>query len=230
MATLSIVIPVVNESAHLAQTLAVANRAANTAADVEVIVVDGGSGDDTVQIAKAFGAVVIQSELGRAVQMNAGAAIATAPNLLFLHADTCLPIGYDWLIYETLEQSGVVAGAFDLAIAGSQAGLRLVEWGVKWRSRWLHTPYGDQGFFLKAEVFHSLNGFPNMPIMEDFVLVQRLNKLGKVAIAPATVSTSDRRWRKLGIFKTTVVNQFMLLGYFVGISPATLAQWYRSIH
>ena len=225
MATLSVVIPVINESDHLAQTLTIVN----TAVEVEVIVVDGGSSDDTVQIAKAFGAVVIQSELGRAVQMNAGAAIATAPNLLFLHADTCLPRGYDSLICETLAQPRVVAGAFDLAIAGSQIGLRLVEWGVKWRSRLLHMPYGDQGIFLKAEVFHSLGGFPDMPIMEDFALVQRLNKLGKVEIAAATVSTSNRRWQTFGIFKTTLVNQLIILGYFFGIPPATLAQWYRSI-
>ncbi len=226
MAALSIVIPVMNESAYLAQTLATASAA--TA--VEVIVVDGGSSDDTVLIAKAFGAVVMQSAPGRAAQMNAGAAIATAPNLLFLHADTCLPRGYERLIYETLAQPGVVAGAFDLAIAGSQIGLRLVEWGVKWRSRLWRMPYGDQGIFLTAAMFHHLNGFPNMPIMEDFVLIQELNKLGKVAIAPARVSTSARRWQTLGVFKTTLVNQFIILGYFAGISPATLARWYRSIH
>ncbi|PZV04826.1 MAG: glycosyltransferase [Leptolyngbya sp.] len=225
MASLAIVIPVMNESAHLAQTLAVVN----TAPEVEVIVVDGGSRDNTVQIAKEFGAVVIQSQPGRAVQMNAGAATATAPNLLFLHADTRLPLGYDELIHKTLRQPKVIAGAFNLAIAGSQIGLRLVEWGVKWRSHWLHMPYGDQGIFLKTEVFHSLGGFPNLPIMEDFVLVQRLNKLGKVAIAAATVSTSDRRWQTFGIFKTTFGNQLIILGYFIGISPATLAQWYRSI-
>jgi len=222
---ISIVIPVMNESAHLAQTL----TTVYAATEVEVIVVDGGSEDDTVQIAKAFGATVIQSEPGRAIQMNAGAAIATTPNLLFLHADTCLPIGYDCLIHETLAQPGVVAGAFNLAISGSQSGLRLVERGVKWRSYWLHMPYGDQGIFLKAEVFHSLSGFPNLPIMEDFVLVRQLNRLGKVAIADATVFTSDRRWQTLGIFKTTFVNQLIILGYFIGIPPATLSQWYRSM-
>jgi rSAM/selenodomain-associated transferase 2 len=222
---ISIVIPVLNESVHLAQTL----TTVYTASDVEVIVVDGGSRDDTVEIAKTFGAVVIHSQPGRAVQMNAGAAIATAPNLLFLHADTCLPIGYDFFIEKTLVQPSVVVGAFNLAIAGSQIGLRLVEWGVKWRSQWFHMPYGDQGLFLKAEVFHQLGGFPNLPIMEDFVLVQQLNKLGKVAIVAATISTSDRRWKTLGICKTTLVNQMMVLGYFLGIPPTTLAHWYRAI-
>ncbi|MEX0267574.1 TIGR04283 family arsenosugar biosynthesis glycosyltransferase [Leptolyngbyaceae cyanobacterium UHCC 1019] len=221
---ISIVIPVLNESTYLAQTLI----RVYSATDIEVIVVDGGSMDDTVQIAQAFGAVVIQSQPGRAIQMNAGAAIATAPNLLFLHADTCLPLGYDSLIHKTLAQPRVVAGAFNLAIAGSQIGLRLVEWGVKWRSHLLHMPYGDQGLFLKAETFHRLGGFPNLPIMEDFVLVQQLNKLGKVAIVAATVSTCDRRWKTLGICKTTLVNQMMILGYFVGIPSSTLAQWYRS--
>jgi rSAM/selenodomain-associated transferase 2 len=222
---LSIIIPVINESNHLAHTLVTVNAATN----IEVIVVDGGSWDDTVQIAKDAGAKVIHSERGRAVQMNAGAAIATSPNLLFLHGDTALPMGYEGLIYQTLAQPNVVAGAFNLAIAGSAIGLRLVEWGVKGRSHLWQMPYGDQGLFLKAEIFHGLGGFPTIPIMEDFVLVQQLNKLGKVAIAPATVSTSNRRWEKLGICKTTLINQLMILGYFVGIPPATLARWYCAI-
>lgn len=104
-----------------------------------------------------------------------------------------------------------------------------MEWGVKWRSHCLKLSYGDQGIFLKAEVFHRLGGFPTLPIMEDFVLMRQLNKLGKVAIAAATVSTSNRRWQTLDILKNTLVNQCVILGYFIGIPPATLAHWYRSV-
>jgi hypothetical protein len=105
-----------------------------------------------------------------------GAAAATGPLLLFLHADTCLPEGFDRTIRQTLAQPGVVAGAFRLAIDGPGRGLRWVEWGVNLRSRLLQMPYGDQAIFLKAEVFHHLGGFPDLPMMEDFELVRRLRK------------------------------------------------------
>ncbi|NJP10507.1 MAG: glycosyltransferase family 2 protein [Leptolyngbyaceae cyanobacterium RU_5_1] len=223
MTALSVIIPVFNEAANLPITIAIAQ----TAADIEVIVVDGGSQDNTVAIAQSLGVPVIHSHPGRADQMNAGAAIAQGDTLLFLHGDTQLPKEYDQLIHETLLQPGVIAGAFELAIAGSQWGLRLVEWGVKWRSRVLQLPYGDQAIFLEADVFHQLGGFSEMPIMEDFELVQRLRKRGRIAIAPAPVTTSARRWQTLGILKTTLINQWILMAYFLGVSPATLAQWYR---
>ncbi len=217
---LSVVIPVLNEADALAAILPTVLQDG-----IEVIVVDGGSHDGTV--ARAKGAKVIASQVGRAKQMNAGAAIATGETLLFLHADTRLPANFASWIEHTLEQPGTIAGAFELSIEGNQLGLRCVEWGVKWRSRLLQMPYGDQAIFLKADIFTALGGFADLPIMEDFELVQRLRALGKVAIAPAAVVTSGRRWQKLGILQTTLINQLVIAAYFLGVPPAAIGQWYR---
>lgn len=212
-----------NEAIALPATIASAQQCSG----VEIIVVDGGSADDTVAIATKAGVRVLATGGGRAAQMNAGAAIAQGEVLLFLHGDTLLPSGYDDLIGAALAEPDTVGGAFDLAIAGQGLGLALVAWGVRWRSRWLGLPYGDQALFVRGAVFRQLGGFPVLPIMEDFVFVQALKRRGKLAIAPGTVITSNRRWQKLGILRTTAINQVMLLGYSVGISPQRLARWYR---
>lgn len=222
-ARISVVIPVLNEAAHLAQTLATVQ----TAADLEIIVVDGGSQDDTVQIAKSASAQVIASAPGRARQMNLGASAATGDVLLFLHGDTRLPAKFDRLIEETLAQPGVVAGAFELQIDGQQPELRWIEWGVKWRSRLLQMPYGDQALFMKATIFREIGGFAELPIMEDFEIVQRLKQLGKIAIVPVPVITSGRRWQTVGIWQTTLMNQRVILAYLLGVAPDRLARWYR---
>ncbi len=221
--TISVVIPALNEARQLPAVLDTIHAANST----EVIVVDGGSADGTAEAAEAKGARVVNANPGRSHQLNCGAAVATGPLLLFLHADTRLPEGFDYAIRQTLAQPGVVAGAFRLAIDGPGRGLRWVEWGVNLRSCLLQMPYGDQGIFLKAEVFHSLGGFPDLPMMEDFELVRRLRKMGRVALAPSTVVTSDRRWRTLGIWRTTLANQIMIVGYVLGINPQKLARWYR---
>ena len=222
---LSVIIPVLNEAEAIEALLPTVLQDG-----IEVIVVDGGSQDGTVARAagaKARGAKVITSQAGRAKQMNAGAAIATADTLLFLHADTCLPANFASWVEQTLAQPGTIAGAFELSIEGSQPGLRWVEWGVKWRSRLLQMPYGDQALFLKADTFKALGGFAELPIMEDFELVQRLRSLGKVAIAPRAVFTSGRRWQKLGVLQTTLINQIVIAAYFLGVSPTAIGRWYR---
>lgn len=222
---ISIIIPTLNEAGTLPQTLATLPAATET----EVIVVDGGSVDQTPAVAKALGVRVVGAAPGRSRQLNGGAAAATGSLLLFLHADTRLPQGFDQAIRHTLAQPGVVAGAFRLAINGPDRGLRWVEWGVNVRSRFLQMPYGDQAIFIKAEVFDKLGGFPDLPMMEDFELVRRLRKVGRVAIATSAVLTSDRRWRTLGILRTTLANQAMIAGYFLGINPYKLARWYRDL-
>jgi uncharacterized protein len=215
---LSVIVPVLNE----AQTLEQWQKP-----EGEWIMVDGGSQDETIALAENLGVRIIGAKPGRANQMNWGAAIAHSDILLFLHVDTRLPDDFLAQIQQTLAQPGVVAGAFELAIAGDLPGLRWVEWGVRWRSHSLQLPYGDQGIFLKAETFWQLGGFADLPIMEDFELIKRLQKLGEVAIAPAAVTTSARRWEKLGVFRTTLVNQLVIAAYYLGVSGDRMARFYR---
>jgi rSAM/selenodomain-associated transferase 2 len=221
--TISVIIPTLNEALHLSRTLASVQAAQAT----EVIVVDGGSQDRTVAIAQAAGVQVLVSPPGRAQQMNQGAQAATAEILLFLHADTCLPPGFEHRVQATLHDPRVIAGAFELQIESDQPGISWVEWGVKLRSRLLHLPYGDQAIFLRQATFAALQGWPDMPIMEDVVLVRRLAQRGLIAIVPAAVTTSGRRWQRLGILRTTLINQLILLGFYAGIPPQTLKSWYR---
>ncbi len=220
---LSVIIPTLNEAENIPRTLKIVQAVAN----VEAIVVDGGSRDATVEIATALGAKVLVSTGGRSRQMNVGAAAANGSILLFLHADTELPQEFDVLVQQTLLKRHVIAGAFDLKIDGANPWLRVVEGGVNVRSHWFQMPYGDQAIFLKASVFHAIGGFPELPIMEDFVMMQTLKRRGKIAIAPAAVLTSGRRWQKLGVCRTTLINQLIILGYWLGVSPERLVHWYR---
>lgn len=223
---ISVVVPTLNEAARIKDTISQVKKSCGETL-VEIIVVDGGSTDATMERASSGGAKVILSYGGRAYQMNAGAKVARGDILLFLHADTRLPDRYDLLVLQTLATPGVVAGAFELKIDAQRWGLRLVEKGVNWRSRLLGMPYGDQAIFLPASVFWQVGGFHELPIMEDFELVIRLRRLGWVGIAPAPVVTSARRWQALGVLKTTTINQIIILGYYLGVSPDRLAQWYR---
>ncbi len=159
--------------------------------------------------------------------MNAGAEAAKGEFLVFLHADTRLPEGFDHHVRRILTESGVAAGAFQLQIDAPSARLRLIERAANWRSRYLQMPYGDQAIFLRAELFHEMGGFPDLPIMEDFQLIRRLQGEGRIVIAPAAVSTSARRWKQLGALRTTLINQLMILGFYLGFEPSRLARWYR---
>jgi rSAM/selenodomain-associated transferase 2 len=219
--TLSVIIPTLNEAKTLTQTL----DSLVPQHPVEVIVVDGGSTDGTVEIARSHQVTVITASPGRASQLNAGAQAATGQVLLFLHSDTRLPPHFDRQVQQALTQG--VAGAFRLAIDGPGWPLRLVEWGVNLRSRYLGWPYGDQGLFLTAELFHELGGFALVPIMEDVDLVQRLRQRGAIVMTPEAVTTSGRRWQTHGVLYTTLVNQAMLMGYWLEIDRERLARWYR---
>jgi hypothetical protein len=223
----SIIIPVLNEAAAIAQTLATAQQVSNTEI-AEIIVVDGGSQDDTVAIAQSLGAKVITTTPGRAQQMNAGAKAATGEVLLFLHGDTLLPSNFGSQVRQALISPGVIAGAFALSINSALPGIRLIERLVNWRSRYCQMPYGDQAIFLRAKTFQQIGGFRDLPIMEDFELMRQLQKQGAIAIVPEPVITSGRRWERLGVLRTTLLNQLIILGYFLGVPCDRLARWYRS--
>jgi rSAM/selenodomain-associated transferase 2 len=222
-AKISIIIPVINEAKNIQSTLATTKPSKN----VEIIVVDGGSSDETVDIIGSLGLSVITASPGRAVQMNTGALAATGDILLFLHADTRLPPGFDTMIRQTLEQPGVIAGAFSLKIDAELSSLRLVEKGIGWRSQLWQMPYGDQAIFIKRETFQAVGGFPELPIMEDFEFIRNLKRQGKIVTLPAPVITSARRWLKKGVWQTTLINQVVIIAYFLGISPVRIRSLYR---
>lgn len=223
MSRISVIIPVLNEVEQILSTVARVKQGK----EVEMIVVDGGSTDGTVECLQQEGIKVIETTPGRGHQMNEGARKAGGEYLLFLHGDTQLPAEYDRWVGEILQQPGVVAGAFELRIGAENWGYRLVEWGVKWRSHLCQLPYGDQAIFLSCEVFEQVGGFPESPILEDWRLIQALKPLGKIAIAPLPVVTSARRWQRLGIWRTTLMNQGVLIANFLGVDLHQIARWYR---
>jgi len=219
---LSVIIPTLDEAGNTA-TLVDDMRLAGA----EVIVADGGSTDGTADIARKHAAIVVTSSPGRAIQMNAGARAATRGTLLFLHADTRLPWDFPDHVTAALARPGVVAGAFRFRIDTKSIAARIIEFGTNVRCRSRHMPYGDQGLFLRREVFHSIGGFEEIPIMEDFELVSRLRPQGRIAVIAAPAFTSPRRWERLGYFRTTLCNKAVIWGYRLGIPPQRLTQWYR---
>jgi uncharacterized protein len=221
--SLSIIIPTLNEADTVGETVAGIRPNRRT----EIIVVDGGSRDGTAEIAESLGAKVLRTSPPKGAQMNAGAAEAGGDVLLFLHADTRLPENFEECVLAAAAQDGFCAGAFSLGIESSKEGLRLIEKVANWRSRFLQLPYGDQALFVSRNRFQAVGGYPNYPIMEDFVLIRRLKKKGKITILPQSVHTSPRRWQDLGIFRTWLLNQVIIVAYYLGISPRRLAQWYR---
>jgi len=214
---ISIIIPTFNEEQNILPCLEATRKAVN----VERIVVDGGSTDGTVDKAKAWGATVLSTGRGRARQMNAGAQVAQGEILLFLHADTLLASGFDNHIRLILIRPGVSAGAFSFRLDKiSSAGLRLIQLAANWRSRYLQIPYGDQAIFVRTRLFQKIGGFPNLPIMEDHEIVRRLRKRGKIVTASLPAVTSARRWRVMGIWRTTILNWALTLAYLMGVSPS----------
>jgi len=218
---LSIVIPTLNEAEGIAATV----RPLLDIPNVEVIIADGGSTDGTAGIARQSGARVVVSRRGRGRQMNAGAAVARGARLLFLHADTQLPNGFQAHVDATLS-SGACAGAFRLRIDGQRRMFRWIERGANLRSRLLQLPYGDQALFLPAELFYRLGGFADLPVMEDFDLCRRLRRCGRISLANAEALTSARRWEKVGPARATLANQLYLAGHLLGIRPERIARWY----
>jgi rSAM/selenodomain-associated transferase 2 len=194
----------------------------------EIILVDGGSSDATREVAAQTGATVVLSERGRGRQLNRGADQAKGDILLFLHADTLLPVGFAEVVPRLLRLPATAAGAFSLRIAGGGSSLRLIEAGVNLRSRLLGLPYGDQALFMNRHVFVQVGGFPDIPILEDLVMVLRLGREGKIRIARKAVRTSARRWEATGPWRMTLVNQAAVCAYLAGVPPERIARWYHS--
>ncbi len=220
--TMSIVIPAMNEQDRIRETLL------HTAGvePGERIVVDGGSFDGTVERAEAQGARILLSRPGRGPQMNLGAENAAGSILLFLHADTLLPPDYSFLIRSQLLDPAVIGGYFRLRFVPRTLPLRVIEWTVDLRTRIFRLPYGDQAYFVRASVFHLVQGFPDTPLMEDIEFIRRLRRLGKLVYIPAPISTSARRFLSKGGFLSTLRNKAIVFGYRMGVPPQRLARWY----
>lgn len=223
LSRVSVIIPALNEGEQITTTIA----SAQAGRPHEILVVDGGSTDDTIQRACEAGAVVINSAPGRARQMNAGAARAVGSVLLFLHADTLLSSDYLSAVSEALQKQKVATGAFRFRIAGNFAGKWIVEWTTNLRSHWRQMPYGDQALFMRRSLFEEIGGFADMPIMEDYELVRRLRHRGRIVSVSEAATTSGRRWRRLGFLRTTAINKLMILGFRCGVAPERLAALYR---
>lgn len=216
---LSIIIPVLNEAGRIAEAIASVRRYS----DAEILVVDGGSTDETPRIAAALGANVLRAPPQRAAQMNLGAARARGRLFLFLHADTRLPFGWPRDVARFDASTDAAGLAFSLAFDAATPSLRLIEWGANTRSRLLGLPYGDQGLLVRREVFEQLGGFAPMPAMEDYEFVRRLRKLGTVMVSRLPAVTSARRWLRRGIWRTTLRHQVVIAAYHLGLSPERVA-------
>lgn len=219
---ISVIIPTLNEEEHLDRLLA--NLAAYP--DLEIIVVDGGSRDRTAALARSRAVILEESPPGRGRQLNRGVGCASREILLFLHSDTLLPCHFAAHIHATLGRPGTAAGAFRLTIDAPGAQYRLIEWGANLRSRFFKLPYGDQALFTRRKTLLDAGGVPEESFMEDITLVRRLKQAGTIRLAPAAVVTSARRWQRLGVLRTTLLNQVMLAGYLLNADRDLLRRLY----
>mgnify|MGYP001764077941 CR=1 FL=1 len=221
---LSIVLPTLDEAAGIADTLHALQPLRERGA--ELIVADGGSSDGTAAIARPLADVVLQAPRGRALQMNAGAARARGPVLLFLHADTRLPPQADVLIAQALA-AGADWGRFDVRIDGRHPMLRVVAALMNLRSRCTGIATGDQAIFVRRALFEHLGGYAPQPLMEDIELSRRLKRHGRPACLRTPVHTSGRRWEQRGVWRTILLMWRLRWRYWRGESPTRLAEAYR---
>jgi rSAM/selenodomain-associated transferase 2 len=218
---LSVIVPTLNEESALAATL---ERAARPG--VELVVVDGGSEDETTTVARRYAHAVLVGDRGRASQMNAGAAAAQGDVLLFLHADTLLPADYAQRVRAALDDPRVVSGRFDVRLDARGAGYVLIAVLISARSRLTRVATGDQAIFVRRDVFRRVGGYPPIPLMEDIALSRALKRAGRVACLRSVVTTSARRWQQHGPVRTTLLMWSLRLLYYAGVSPHLLRRAY----
>ncbi|MFN2375940.1 MAG: TIGR04283 family arsenosugar biosynthesis glycosyltransferase [Candidatus Binatia bacterium] len=222
---LSIVIPVLQEEATIRDTL-VATRGSLESGD-QIVVVDGGSSDGTVRLARSFGAEVIEGERGRGRQMNQGASLAGGDVLLFLHADTLLPTGFRQGLAALLEDESVRWGRFDLRFDEGGPLLQLIARLISLRSRLFRSATGDQAIFVRREDFLAVGGYREAILFEDVDLVRLLRRRGRMGIPAGHVVTSARRWRNRGVWPTTLRMWALKSLYLCGVPASRLSRHYR---
>ncbi len=218
----SIIIPTLNESSNLRSALQHLLDSIEYLSEVEIIISDGGSSDDSMQLAAQYPVILINTAKGRACQMNAGAEHSTGEWLVFLHADTRLPDSWMSLI----ESSDTLWGRFDIRLSGSHWMLRIVEKAINLRSRKTSIATGDQALFFQRDFFNQLGGFPNIPLMEDIAISNTARKITTPACIRQAAITSSRRWEQKGILRTILLMWMLRLAYWLGIKPGTLHRIY----
>ncbi len=222
--SLSIIIPALNEAAGIAGTLD--SLQALRRRGVEVVVVDGGSSDDTLALARDRADQAFTAPPGRARQMNAGAAVARGEVLCFLHADSRLPEGADGLIVDGLARGRRSWGRFDVSITGAHPMLRVVAWMMNHRSRLTGIATGDQGLFMTRSLFEAAGRFPEIALMEDIAFTSLLKRYGTPLCISHRLATSGRRWEKHGVWRTILLMWRLRLAYYMGADPDRLALRY----
>ncbi len=220
---IAVVIPAMNEQANVRDAI----HSAIQGKAFEVVVADGGSIDETATIAGAAGARVIASKPGRGIQMNSGARASTADVLLFLHADNRLPTDFAVQIRIALEDPRVRAGIFRQRIESRSLIFRLIAWGNEQRVRWRNLAYGDQGIWMRRTVFEELGGFPEVPLMEDYIFSEQLRQRYRFAVLPGPLTVSARRWQQRGVISQTLLNWRIIAGYKRGTALEELKSLYR---
>lgn len=222
---LSVIIPVLNEERNI-ETLI--DYIYQEEVRAEIIVSDGKSTDNTVEIAKSKGAVVISGKSGRGAQLNRGAEAASASILLFLHADSRLEKGALSKMLEQMNQyKDLVGGCFKLKISSQNLLLKFISWSSNLRAKYLNLIFGDQGIFVRRDVFDELGGFPDIELMEDWEFSKKMAKKGKLLYVDKKIYTSARRWENHGVLKTIILMHKIKILYKLGISPSKLKEIYR---
>ena len=224
---ISIILPVLHETERIEEAIA-RLRDQDPRNGMEIIVVDGDGYGTTINAIRDEKVVKLTSKQGRAFQMNRGAAFARGDMLLFLHADTLLPFRALDLVRAAMDDSRLVAGAFDLGFNTERGIFRVTELYVSLRTRLTRVPFGDQAIFIRRDYFEKIGGYREIPLMEDVELMKRIRKRGdKIMIIPEKVRTSPRRYEQEGIIYCTLRNWLVQALYAWGVPAERLEKWYR---
>jgi rSAM/selenodomain-associated transferase 2 len=236
---IAVVIPALDEAEGIAATISSAlgsenpdvtsgtqgSKGRNESVAVEVIVVDGGSRDETAQRARGAGARVISAQRGRARQLQVGFQASKGDVVLFLHADTRLPPGWAGAVRSALDDARAVGGAFRLRFDDRSARMRRVERWARLRIALLRFPFGDQGIFVRRPVLEAIGGVPDVPLMEDCDLVREMKRHGRLALLSEAATTSARRYFEHGVGRTSILHFVAFVAFWFGVDRTRIAGW-----